>query len=186
MITILLPLVAPWVVQTTIHDDVIKWEHFPRYWPFVRGIHRSPKCFDVFFDLRLNKPLSKHSWGWWFETSSRSFWRHCNAVVPPVASKLIAWQLSVFNVYRDMVHHCLLVSFSWSRAIPGLGRNCHGMRCSDHWAGNGWPRQDLAKYKISCGYRTHKLIMCSHAKIMCSDNNKFLRWKLGVVGERLL
>ena len=24
-----------------VHDDVIKW-HFPRYWPFVRGIHRSP------------------------------------------------------------------------------------------------------------------------------------------------
>ena len=24
------------------HDDVIKWKHFPRYWPFVRGIHRSP------------------------------------------------------------------------------------------------------------------------------------------------
>ena len=22
--------------------DVIKWKHFPRYWPFVRGIHRSP------------------------------------------------------------------------------------------------------------------------------------------------
>ena len=26
----------------TIHDDVIKWKHFPRYWPFVQGIHRSP------------------------------------------------------------------------------------------------------------------------------------------------
>ena len=25
-----------------MHDDVIKWKHFPRYWPFVRGIHRSP------------------------------------------------------------------------------------------------------------------------------------------------
>ena len=24
------------------HDDVIKWKHLPRYWPFVRGIHRSP------------------------------------------------------------------------------------------------------------------------------------------------
>ena len=24
------------------HDDVIKWKHFPRYCPFVRGIHRSP------------------------------------------------------------------------------------------------------------------------------------------------
>ena len=26
----------------TSHDNVIKWKHFPRYWPFVRGIHRSP------------------------------------------------------------------------------------------------------------------------------------------------
>ena len=25
-----------------IHDDVIKWKHFPLYRPFVRGIHRSP------------------------------------------------------------------------------------------------------------------------------------------------
>ena len=25
-----------------LHDDVIKWKHFPRYWPFVRGILRSP------------------------------------------------------------------------------------------------------------------------------------------------
>ena len=24
------------------HDDVMKWKYFPRYWPFVRGIHRSP------------------------------------------------------------------------------------------------------------------------------------------------
>ena len=24
------------------HDDVIKWKHFPRNWPFVQGIHRSP------------------------------------------------------------------------------------------------------------------------------------------------
>ena len=27
------------------HDDVIKWKHFPGYWPFVRGIHRSPVVF---------------------------------------------------------------------------------------------------------------------------------------------
>ena len=25
-----------------VHDGVIKWIHFPRYWPFVREIHRSP------------------------------------------------------------------------------------------------------------------------------------------------
>ena len=30
------------VVCFTHHDDVMKWKHFPRYWPFARGIHRSP------------------------------------------------------------------------------------------------------------------------------------------------
>ena len=31
-----------WLQIWSFHDDVIKWRHFPRYWPFVRGIHRSP------------------------------------------------------------------------------------------------------------------------------------------------
>ena len=26
----------------SLNDDVIKWRHFSRYWPFMRGIHRSP------------------------------------------------------------------------------------------------------------------------------------------------
>ena len=30
------------VITHSFDDDVIKWKHFPRYWPFVRGIHRSP------------------------------------------------------------------------------------------------------------------------------------------------
>ena len=28
--------------DTNMYDDVIKWKHFPRFWPFVWGIHRSP------------------------------------------------------------------------------------------------------------------------------------------------
>ena len=43
--------------------------------PARRPVTRS---FDVFFDLRLNKRLSKQWWGWWFETPSRSVWRHRN------------------------------------------------------------------------------------------------------------
>ena len=31
-----------WLPSDFTHDDVIRWNHFPRYWPFVRGIHRSP------------------------------------------------------------------------------------------------------------------------------------------------
>ena len=37
--------------------------------------------FDVFFDLHLNKRLSKQTWGWWFETPSWSLWRQCNEVM---------------------------------------------------------------------------------------------------------
>ena len=44
---------------------------FPSQRPMTRS-------FDVFFDLRLNKLLSKQSWGWWFETPSSPSWRHCN------------------------------------------------------------------------------------------------------------
>ena len=43
--------------------------------PAQRPVTRS---FDVFFALRLNKRLSKQSWGLWFETLSWSLWRHCN------------------------------------------------------------------------------------------------------------
>ena len=31
-----------WYSSVLLHDDVIKWKHFPRYWPFVQGIHRWP------------------------------------------------------------------------------------------------------------------------------------------------
>ena len=33
------------VDPNNLHDDVTKWKHFPRYLPFVRGIHRSPVHF---------------------------------------------------------------------------------------------------------------------------------------------
>ena len=38
------------------------------------------QSFDVFFDLRLNKWLSKQSWCWWFETPSCQLWLHCNVI----------------------------------------------------------------------------------------------------------
>ena len=70
-----------------LHDDVIIWIHFPRYWPFVRGIHRWPvnspykgqwRGALMFFYLRLNRQLSKQWRRWRFETLPRSLWRHCN------------------------------------------------------------------------------------------------------------
>ena len=64
------------------HDDVIKWKHLPRYRSLVQGEFHSQRpvtrCFDVSFDLYLNKSLSKLTWVWRFEAPLRSLWLHCN------------------------------------------------------------------------------------------------------------
>ena len=67
--------------------------------PAQRPVTRS---FDVFFDLRLNKRLSKQPWGWWFETLSWSLWRHRND------------KSEVFNTTH------LLHSLAWTRHIYGI------------------------------------------------------------------
>ena len=81
------------IIKHKYHDDAIKMVSFSALlalcagnspvtgeFPTQRPVMRS---FDVFFDLRLNKRLSKQSWGWWSETSSSSLWRHCNTLSWP-------------------------------------------------------------------------------------------------------
>ena len=92
------------------------WRHqmktFPRYWPFVRDIHRSSvncphkgqvtRSFDVLFDLRLNKQLSKLWWGWWFETPTHPLWRRWIAhgfVLSTVASGTLLLQHQTTSVH---------------------------------------------------------------------------------------
>ena len=49
----------------------------PGEFPAQRPVTR---IFDFFFDLCLNKRLSKQPSGWRFETPSWSLWRQCNAM----------------------------------------------------------------------------------------------------------
>ena len=49
---------------------------------------------DVFFDLRLNKRLSEASRRRWFETPSRSSWRHCNVQETTFALSVLSHQQS--------------------------------------------------------------------------------------------
>ena len=90
------------------HDGVVKWKHFLRNWPFSqRQVTRS---FDVFFDLRPNKRLSKHSRRRWFDTPSRSLWRHCNVLFYPLVA--IRWFNMTYEVenchQKPWFHECLI------------------------------------------------------------------------------
>ena len=84
------PLLALWIVPWWRHQmetfstllalcagNSLVTGEFPAQRPVTQS-------FEVFFDLRLNKQLSKQSWGWWFETPSR----HRN-----VTSEFSAWRV---------------------------------------------------------------------------------------------
>ena len=66
---------------------------FPAQRPLMRG-------FDIFFDLRLNKRLSKQPWGWWFETPSWSLWRQCNDLNQTLHSPYLALVGELWGDYR--------------------------------------------------------------------------------------
>ena len=68
----------------------------PGEFPTQRPVTRS---FDVYFDLRPNKCLSKQSWGWWFETLSPSLWRHRN--VPSIVCRCTSSKIHVNLVMRS-------------------------------------------------------------------------------------
>ena len=83
---------------------------FPTQRPMTRN-------FDVYFDLRPNKRLSKQSWGWWFETPLRPFWRHRNVILVK-ESAVFDQSLEkcrmrqkhseyVFNLKRKTMHACM-------------------------------------------------------------------------------
>ena len=77
------------------HND-IKCKHFPHYWPFVWGIHRSPVNSPhkgqwrgaLMFSLictRINGWVNNHMIGY-FDMPSRPLWRHCNGWIPQVVT----------------------------------------------------------------------------------------------------
>ena len=97
--------------------------------PAQRPVTRS---FDVFFDLRLSKRLSKQSWGWWIETPSRPLLRQCNAM-SRISSKLR---------YMYLSSNCHGQLLNWPY-LKNIGPNRHktevDMNCSDDMFPTGLP-----------------------------------------------
>ena len=78
--------------------------------------------FDVFFDVRLNKRLSKQPWGWWFDTSLRSLWRHSNGNL--LSFRFIWWHQCLFLHVFVCIFACHTKSVSSNKTIkPGPSQN---------------------------------------------------------------
>ena len=93
-----------YIYISCFHDDVIKWTHVPRHWllcgEFTGDCGNSPVTgeFPSHRQWRLNKRLSKQSRRRWFETPSRSLWRHCNVV--PNSDPMIRAAAGSYGVQR--------------------------------------------------------------------------------------
>ena len=95
------------------------------------------RIFDIFFDLRLNKLLSKQSWGMWFETPLRPIWRHCND------SGSLHWLWGIYHVialvqvnntghmimYPTATTHINAPKSCYVGALPTGLRHHDGCRC---------------------------------------------------------
>ena len=98
------------------------------------------RSFDVFYDLRPNKRLSKQWWVWWFETPSCSLWRHCNEDRiwvhkrhPPDRSTICPlWALLI----KLTVYNCIIM-LTRQNLPDGLpcDREFHSMKqCCEIWS----------------------------------------------------
>ena len=130
------------------HDDVIKWSHFPRYWPFVWGIRRWPMnsphkeqwCGALLFLLicALNKRLRKQSWRWWFETPLRSLWGHFNE-----SKAESAWGCQVLSIWDDQ-RLMLVCCKSYCHVSPFSGHVRRlAIRPREVWKPRDWSWNDL-------------------------------------------
>ena len=88
----------------------------PGEFPTQRPATRS---FDVFFDLRLNKRLSKQPWDWWFEAPSWSLWCHC-----------IVWTISAWPKYHDNFMTILTVLYKDPNWVSDVSHVCGWKRYS--------------------------------------------------------
>ena len=129
-----------------------QWKYFPRNWP-LDGEFTGPgefptqmpvmRSFDVFFDLRLNKRLSKQPWGWWFETPSWSLWRQCNVHRGPHAT--FTYYMHMIRVgyvtQRQLISQYIywLNSYPWFyKDFERMGCVCKAQDSAKHRRRNSW------------------------------------------------
>ena len=109
-----------YIMMTSSNGNIFRVTgHLNGEFPAQRPVTRS---FDVFFDLRPNKQLSKQWWGWWFETPSWSLWRHRNVQRrdnPCVCMCLLCVCFHVFTRVKhrpveDCIFSCSNLLFYWT------------------------------------------------------------------------
>ena len=118
--------------QLCFLEDVMKWKHFPRYWPFVLEINwlmvnsphkgqRRGALILFFICTRTNGWPNKMN-RLWFETPSRFLWCHCNATLhaTPCFTGPYCYRTpsSAPGVYRTLLSQFGLQNMTYTTRYP--------------------------------------------------------------------
>ena len=120
------------------HDDVIKWKHFPRYWPFVQGIHRSP----------VNS-LHKGQWRWALLFSLICFW------INGWVNNREAGDLRRYRTHYDVT---VMMNLIWPSAT--VQTILYKRTCSVHFSGWALHKAKLYFVDDQCHFEIHARKFC--------------------------
>ena len=99
----------------------------PGEFPAQRPVTRS---FDVFFDLRLNKRLSKQSWGWWFKTLSPHY---------DVTVMYHRFLITVYQIRHDHGKQKIQIIIRLIKVTPHLTLMGDAVGVFRDYSGEKWP-----------------------------------------------
>ena len=131
-------------------DDVIKWDHFPYYRPFVRGIHqslvdslhKSQQCgtfihlFIFFMSAQTNCSTNIHL------TSDLRWWCSCDIFIMNSWNSTPQWKKGEMLRFRP-----LLYLLKWTRALPE----------TEMYLWNSLPSQTRDKFSLPSGWQSRAL-----------------------------
>ena len=183
-----------------VHDDVIKWKHFPRYWPFVRGIHRwipRTKASDAELWCFL---CSAWINGWVNYHEAGDLRRHraryevtimCTIVL--LSSSLTNWPLggsssfnSIIIIQNSVLRTCFELALRWMpqnlahERSPLVQTMAWCRLATSHYLSQCWPR--FCRHVASLGQHVLTVVECdideilihtpSHSIQVCLSNLK--------------
>ena len=139
-------LLAIYAGNSAVHGE------FPTQRPVTRS-------FDVFFDVRPNKQLSKQSWGWWFETLSPSLWRHRNVQHQHQHHRHRTSSCDYIWIFLNF----MMILSCWWFILPSIRSDCDWI-CISIWVKYVWVKR---KYEINW----HKISLMSS-----NESFAFRKW----------
>ena len=149
------------------------WENLPFT---VNSPHKGQwRGFDVFFDLRLNKRLSKQPRQWWFESPSHSLWPQCKEILYGLKAfehscMFLCRRVEIAFCTKTGLPVCLQLSTSNYNVLP-LQRGPCSLKYSEKTHHNSPARltrpTKASSRNMGCFYVIRFMLCCCHCSTIC-------------------